>query len=221
MRTALCLLPVLAIAVFFLIRAELLGRRYQVYFFKPLSTLIVIAIALLSLWKPTRNLTYTVGVLVGLLFSLGGDIALMFAERRQAFLIGLGLFLTAHIAYSIVFVLLGRFSGWDLLSGAVLLTAGMGFYRVVRPNLGSMRRPVIAYMVIISIMVHRALATLASPVFQPGQAGMVAVGAVLFYLSDLVLAANRFWRPLRCHRLSLALYHGGQCLLALAASYFV
>jgi uncharacterized membrane protein YhhN len=102
----------------------------------------------------------------------------------------------------------------------LLLAAGAGFYTLLRPNLGSMRGPVIAYMVVISLMVNRAAATLVSPAFTPGQAAMILSGAVLFYLSDVMLAANRFWRPWRYNRISLAFYYGGQLLIALAAGYF-
>jgi hypothetical protein len=35
-----------------------------------------------------------------------------------------------------------------------------------------------------------------------------------------MLAANRFWRPWRYNRISLAFYYGGQLLIALAAGYF-
>jgi hypothetical protein len=76
-KTAMYLVPVLAVTVFFLIRAEFLEKRRRIYVIKPLSTLLVIAVAAVSFLEPTRNLTYTIGVLVGLLFSLGGDIALM------------------------------------------------------------------------------------------------------------------------------------------------
>ena len=106
MKTALYLAPALAVAVFFLVRAEFLEKRRQVYIVKPISTSIVIVAALASFLEPTRSLTYTIGVLVGLLFSLGGDIALMFMESRKAFAVGLGLFLIAHIAYTVVFMLL-------------------------------------------------------------------------------------------------------------------
>lgn len=221
MKTALYLLPVLAVTVPLLIRAEFAKQRRQIYLLKPLSTLLVIAVATLSLLEPARNLLYTAGVLVGLLFSLGGDIALMFQENRKAFTLGLAAFLAAHIAYAVVFTALGRFSAWDILSTVVLLAAGLGFYRLIRADLGSMRGPVIAYILIISVMVSRALGTLASPAFTAPQSLMVAVGAALFYCSDLILAASRFWRPWRYHRISLAFYYGGQLLIALAGSYFV
>ncbi len=221
MKTQLTLIPVIAVAVFFLIRAAFLGLRRQIYVIKPISTLLVIGVALLSFLEPTRNLTYSIGLSLGLLFSLGGDVALMFQEDRKAFTIGLGLFLVAHIIYTAVFLSLGCFSAWDILSTVVLVAVGVGFYRLMAPKLGSMKGPVIAYILIISAMVSRALSALVSPVFSDGQALMVVAGALSFYFSDVILAANRFWRPWKYHRASLSLYYGGQLLLALAASYFV
>ncbi|OQY21141.1 MAG: hypothetical protein DRJ03_27245 [Chloroflexi bacterium] len=221
MKTVLYLIPALAVAVLFLIRAEFLERRRQIYVIKPIATLMVIAAALVSLLEPTRNLMYTIGVLLGLLFSLGGDIALMFQENRKAFTVGLGLFLVAHIVYAVVFMFLGRFSAWDIFSTVVLLVVGVGFYGLIRLNLRSMKGPVIGYILIISVMVSRALSALASPVFNNGQALMIAVGALLFYFSDVILAADRFWRHWRYHHVSLAFYYGGQLLIASAASYFV
>lgn len=221
MKLALYPVPVLVVTVFLLIRAEFLEQRRQIYILKPISTLLVIAVALLSFLEPTRNSTYTVGVVVGLVLSFGGDVALMFQENRRAFTGGLALFLLAHVAYTVVFALLGRLSGWDLLSAALLLMVGVGFYGLIRPNLGKMKGPVIAYILVISLMVNRAVSTLLSPIFGGGQALMVAIGSVLFYISDVILAANRYWRPWRYQRISLAFYYGGQLLIALAASYFV
>lgn len=220
MKPALYPIPAVVVLVSLLIRAQLLKKRRQVFAFKPASTLLVIAVALMSLLEPTRNATYTLGVLVGLLFSLGGDVALMFDEDRRAFAAGLALFLLAHVAYTVVFTLLGRFSGWDALSFSLLLAAGVGFYTLIRENLGRLRLPVIAYMLVISVMVSRAASTLVSPIFRPWQAAMIASGAILFYVSDVILAANRFWKPWRYDRISLAFYYGGQLLIALAASYF-
>jgi len=220
MRTALYLIPVLAALIFFLVRAELLKKPRQIYFFKPLSTLTVVAVALLSFFEPTQNLTYAVGVVLGLLLCLGGDVALMFQENRRAFVIGLGLFLLGHIAYATTFTLLGEFSAWDILSTVALLVIGIGFYRLIKPNLGTLRIPVILYIVVISVMVSRAISTFASPVFTSEQALLIAIGAGLFYISDVILAATRFWKPWRFGRISLLFYYSGQLLIALAANYF-
>lgn len=220
MKAAIYLVPFVFVTVFLLIRAELLNRRRQSYVLKPTSTLLVIVVALLSLWTPDRDMMYTIGVLIGLVLSLGGDVALMFDEDRTAFAAGLALFLLAHVAYTVVFTILGRFSILDVVSLPLLAAAGVAFYSLIRRNLGSLRWPVIAYMLVISVMVSRAVSTLVSPVFSRPQAAMVALGAFLFYLSDVVLAANRFWKPLKYGRINLALYYAGQLLLALAASYF-
>jgi uncharacterized membrane protein YhhN len=220
MKTALYLIPVLIVTVTILIRAEILKHSKQIYIFKPISTVIVIAMAVLSLFEISQNITYTAGVLAGLTLSLGGDIALMFHENRKAFTIGLALFLLAHIAYTVVFILLGRSSSFDIPVTAALLAAGAGFYFLIKPNLGKMQIPVLAYIAVISLMVSRATSTLASPVFAENQARMIILGAILFYVSDIILAANRFWKPWKYQRISLAFYYCGQMLIALSPNYF-
>jgi len=218
-KTSLYLLPLVVIVVFFLVAAEMRGNIRARFILKPLATSLMIAVACLAFLEPTQNLIYTVGVLIGLIFSFGGDVALMF-ENRRAFLLGLVLFLLAHIAYTITFTTLTGFSTLDLVSTILLVILGVGFYRFIAPNLGTLRVPVIVYIIVISVMVNRAIATLASPMFSHAQAAMIALGAILFYISDMILAAARFWRPFRYHRISLAFYYAGQLLLALAASYF-
>jgi uncharacterized membrane protein YhhN len=221
MKPALYPIPLLIVTVFFLIRAGLLKNKLQIYVFKPVSTLLVIAVAFLSLLEPDQNHAYTLGVMIGLFLSLGGDLALMFQEKKRAFMLGLIFFLFAHIAYIGVFALLGRFTGRDFIPVVLLTASGIGFYILIRPRLGRTHVPVIAYMIVISVMVCLAASTLNSPVFQKNQALMIVSGAVLFYISDVILAANRFWKPWKYNRISLAFYYSGQLFIALAASYFV
>ncbi len=221
MMSPSCIIPVLALSVVVLIRAEFQHKRKIVYIAKPLSTLLVIAIAMLSFGLPTHEWTFSVLIIFGLLFCFGGDVALMFQKSAKAFRVGLVFFLIGHIVYSTVFVMFGVFSMWDILAVGLLLAAGIGFYRLIRPNLGAMKVPVILYMLIISIMVDLAVGMLANPAVGKTQGLLVFFGAVLFYLSDVILAANRFWKPWRYHRISLALYYAGQLLIALSAGYFV
>ena len=219
MVLALYLVPVLFVAVLLLIRAELYHNRRQVFIFKPISTLLVIIMAALSFLAPTCNWTYTIIILVGLIFSFGGDVALIFQDNPKAFRIGLILFLLGHIAYTIAFILFSSFLGRDFISTLVLLTAAIGFYQLIKANLGAMKIPVILYIVIISIMLSRAIAILSSPSFEFTQSLMIFMGAFLFYISDIILAANRFWKPWRFSRVNLAFYFAGQMLIALSASY--
>lgn len=221
MKVALYLVPVLVVMVFFLIRAEFRKAERQIYTLKPLSTLLVIAMAALSFAEAKMNLTYTLGVLIGLVLSLRGDIALMFPDNRKAFMTGLVLFLLAHVAYAITFTLLDSLHTTDWLTALVLLVIGAGFFFLIRGGLGTMRVPVIVYLVVISVMVNQALSTFTGSMFSQRQAWMVSIGAILFYISDVILAANRFWKSFQYNRISLAFYYAGQCLIALAASYFV
>jgi uncharacterized membrane protein YhhN len=202
-----------------LVRAEFRGNKQQVYIVKPLSTLLVIAVALLSLLEPNAQPSFTLWVTLGLLFSLGGDVALMF-ESNKAFLIGLILFLLAHVIYCIAFTLPNGFHTQDMITGALLLAFAVIVFLYLRPGLGSMQGPVIVYILIICLMVNRAASAFFGDAFTTTQAWLLTVGAILFLLSDLVLAINRFRHPFEANRLGLFLYYGGQLLIALSASFF-
>jgi len=220
-KPAIYLIPILIVTVGFLIRWEFSGNRRNIYFIKPISTILVILAALFSLLEPYWNTTYTFGVIMGLAFSMGGDIALMFQDDKKAFRIGLVLFLLAHIVYAAIFTIIGRFSGFSAICALVLLLSGLGIYRLMQANLGPMKGPVIAYVLIISLMVIQAVGVFANPEIADFQALMMVLGALLFYISDVILAANRFWRPWKFNRISLAFYYSGQMLIALSASYFI
>ena len=211
--------PFIAITVSLLIRAEFRAEQRQVYFLKPLSTLLVILVAALSFATPNAKEGYTVGILVGLILSLGGDVALMFPSGR-AFLTGLALFLLAHVAYAVTFTVYNGFHVGDLVSASVLLALAIAVYLYLHPGLGEMQGPVVGYIVIICLMVNRATSAFFGTTFTQTQAWLVAGGSVLFWLSDLILAVNRFRRPFKYHRFNLALYYGGQLLIALSPSYF-
>ncbi|MCL7454059.1 MAG: lysoplasmalogenase [Anaerolineae bacterium] len=212
-------IPFLVLTVSLLVWAEFRGNRGLVYLTKPTSTVLVIIVALLSLLTPDSDLAFTMWVTAGLVLSLGGDVALMLKTDR-AFLVGLVLFLLAHIIYSIGFTVPNGFQPQDLISGALLLVIGILVYVYLRPGLGRMQGPVIFYIAVICFMVNRAISTFFGEAFTTTQAWLLTVGATLFWLSDLVLAVNRFRHPFEANRLSLFLYFGGQLLIALSPSYF-
>ena len=83
-----------------------------------------------------------------------------------------------------------------------------------------MRFPVLFYILVICFMVNRAVSAFFGDAFTTLQAWLVAVGAMLFWLSDLLLAINRFRTPFRLEPFGLYLYYGGQMLIALSPSFF-
>jgi uncharacterized membrane protein YhhN len=207
-------IPLLVVTVSLLVRAKLRSDQRGVYVFKPLSTLLVIAVALLSFWRPTAQPAFTLGITLGLVLCLGGDVALMFDSSR-AFL-----FLLAHMVYAIAFSVPNGFHPQDLATGAVLLGLAAGIFLYLRPALGSMQVPVIVYILIICLMVNRAVSAFFGDAFTATQAWLMALGATLFWLADLMLAVNRFRHPFRLEATGLFLYYGGQLLIALSPSYF-
>ncbi|MDZ7333886.1 MAG: lysoplasmalogenase [candidate division KSB1 bacterium] len=210
----------LILVVSLLIRAEFAEKIKQIYIFKPTATVLIIIIAGLSLFTPEpHHLSYNSGILVGLIFSLAGDIALMFKSAR-AFLFGLVFFLITHIIYSIVFTAHSGFVRMDWVTAIVLLVLAILIYIYLYSGLGEMKLPVMCYVLVISFMMHRALSTFSGTFFNANQAWAIALGAGLFYLSDLILAINKFKRPLKYNRLSLACYFSGQLLIALSTGLF-
>lgn len=145
-------------------------------------------------------------VLAGLVLSFAGD-ALLLSARRPAFLGGLVAFLLAHVAYAAAFAGVARPAAWTALP--VLVATGAAL-RWLWPALGDMRTPVVAYCATISVMLWLALG-----VDRPE----VRAGALLFYLSDLLVARDRFVSPGLANRLAgLPLYYASQVLLALAVA---
>ena len=133
---------------------------------------------------------YGRAVLIGLGLSWLGDV-LLALPTRAAFLGGLVAFLLGHVAYVVAFGIRGL--SWVpavATAGGVVVTAVV-VWRWLRPHLDEqMVGPVAAYVAVISVMVVMAFATAGFDLD-----GRIVAGAVLFYLSDLFVARQRFVTP--------------------------
>jgi uncharacterized membrane protein YhhN len=161
---------------------------------------------------------------LGIFFSLAGDVFLMISYARFSdrwFLQGLAAFLFAHISYIIgLNIPLPNVSPiWSLGLAVVLaLTAARILRHIIdgvrRKGLLRLVRPVGLYGMVITLMVLSALLTLNNTTWKTYTAGLVAVGAILFYFSDVLLAWNKFVNPIKNGRLAnMILYHLGQAAL--------
>ncbi len=87
-----------------------------------------------------------------------------------------------------------------------------------RKGLRRLVEPVRYYATIIALMFFSALMTLFRTDWASTPAYLVSAGATLFVASDLILAWNKFVRPIRRGRLALMItYHIGQVLLVVGA----
>lgn len=202
----------LACTVFALIRAELLEYRRSIYIFKPLSTVLLITIAAVNVsGTPSDYSIYGAWILTGLVFSLIGDCAMMFSSGK-ALTLGIIGFSITHLIYAAAFTLYNGFHATDLISAGVLIVCAIVLYYFLHTD--GMRPQLIYYLCIISIMMNRALAVAPDNYFTSTQAVRIIAGAVLFYVSDVIVGIARFKNNFKYNRISLALYYTGQSLIA-------
>ena len=182
---------------------------YWHYILKPLTTFCIILLAFNSGLPGLSR--YEVLILVGLIFSLAGDVFLMLPNDR--FIPGLVSFLIAQVVYAVAF--LSQTDQYSVLIILPLLIYGMWIYASLLPHLENMKVPVLVYIVFILLMVWSAL----NYYWAAGSrlAIYAAVGAVFFLISDSILAWNRFKHPFKMARaLVLATYFLAQTLIALS-----
>jgi uncharacterized membrane protein YhhN len=169
-----------------------LSQRWMFYTFKPLTT----ALILLYAWPRGRQVPQArAALLLGLLLSLIGDIALMWPQ--QGFMPGLVAFLLAHIAYMVAFTRQHRFlaepaalAAYALIAGAVLAY----LWAYVPPGL---RIAVACYVLALTAMsAQTAVVGLASQGDDRRRGRLLMLGGALFLTSDALLAANKFAQPL-------------------------
>jgi uncharacterized membrane protein YhhN len=199
------LVAVLAVADWWAVASD---NRALEYIAKPATLAVLVAIAIVLHPERSDQRTWFV---IALVLSLAGDVFLMLP--KDLFVPGLASFLLAHIAYTVGFDL--HPGSTRALVGACLAVVAVGIVlamriitRVARGDDPSLLAPVVTYMVVISAMVASALA--AGPL-------LAAVGAMLFYASDTLIAWDRFvrarsWMPLAI----IVTYHLGQAALVVS-----
>lgn len=132
---------------------------------------------------------------------------------------GLSAFLITHIFYIVAFIsVIDIFHWWFPV---ILSIIGVSFVLYIYPNLGYQKKtPVILYIVFILVMVWTAAEVLE----QDPQIGAILIlfGAVLFAVSDLILALNRFQKSYSSARaLNLMAYYTAQILIASSVGILV
>ncbi|HWI62872.1 MAG TPA: lysoplasmalogenase [Symbiobacteriaceae bacterium] len=193
----------------------------MVFLLKPGTMLLIIALAVGGVRSDATG-TYAMWVVAALVASVVGDVALMLGR----FLPGLSAFLVAHLLY--IYAVWGtlpvRLVPADVVTGlAMLLYAGYLIRRMEEGMRASGQRallvPVTVYIAVIAVMVWRSVGLVFQPGALPVSGALVAVGAVLFCVSDTILGWNKFVRPV-AHRdlLVMSTYFAAQYCFALSCT---
>lgn len=131
---------------------------------------------------------------------------------------GLTAFLFAHLFYISAFLSVIDTYHWWI--SVVLVIIGVSLILYISPSLGSLKVPVILYILIITVMVWTASEVL----YQDPHIGawFVFTGAILFVVSDLILTLNRFQKSFSSARaLNLTAYFLAQLLIASSAGMLI
>lgn len=162
-------------------------------------------LAILSSWFFFNSRRYgdrfTLMIQAGLFFSLLGDVALMFQHMDEFyFLIGLGAFLIAQLCYAIAFLRnITEVGGTEGLVVGGTIAVGLALFALVfswilLPRLDEgLSIPVLCYVITITCMGMLAAFRYTRTFLR--SFWMVMSGALLFIISDSVLATNRFLEP--------------------------
>lgn len=205
------LIGLVAIACAILVTALYLGYESSAAAAKLVASsgFVALAIRLGSLQS-----TYGRVILTGLAFSWFGD-AFLIGKPEQLFLLGLGAFLLAHLAYITAFVGRGMRLRTISIAALPILALAIAVTIWLRPYVpAELEYPVRLYTTVISLMVVSAFAT-----HGQNPSRLILAGATMFFLSDLSVAALRLVQTdMPTYILGLPLYYASQVCFAVSTS---
>lgn len=186
------------------------------HYFPAAAAKLIASSAFVALAIKARCLQSSYGriILLGLSLSWLGD-AFLIGKTQLMFLLGLGAFLLAHIAYIVAFTRRGINVKWATVAAFVIVPIAIAVSIWLAPHVPpDLEIPVRAYTTVISLMVVAAVAT-----HGRRASDFILAGALLFFLSDLSVAALRLAQTdFPTYVWGLPLYYAGQVCFAISAS---
>ena len=159
--------------------------------------------------------TYGQILLGGLVLCWIGDACLLSPGQSVGFRVGIGAFLLAHLAYAIAYYQLGLDPIGLLIGGLVIGGLAVIVLRWLRPQVpDDFRNSVMTYIAVISVMVVASIGAVTA-----GTPVILAIGTIVFAISDLFVARERFVSSAFVNSaIGIPAYFGAQLLLASTAS---
>lgn len=207
------MLPLVAltlVSLVLLLLAEARGPETLRWIAKPLASTGFVLVAVAA---GAGESAYGRALLAALALCWLGDVLLLWRVDLP-FKLGLASFLLGHVVLVLAFALRGIHMGGFAAAAVLLVPPAIGALRWLRPHVPpSFVLPVRAYVVAISVMLAAAAGA-----WVGGARGAVLWGALLFYLSDLCVARDRFVTPGFDNRaVGLPLYYAATLVLASTA----
>lgn len=201
----------------FFLGVEYRSSNTGMFWLKTLCSLCFVSLAVMGcVIKGHIQSPYDGLLLIALVFCLLGDIVLVWQNRGHFFLIGLGLFFTAHLLFCSAFISTIGFSPLNVVLFFFLLLIPIAIYFWLKWDLGKLKIPALLYLLVVSFMLTSALSFLYLGTLPDEIRRLLAAGGLLFFASDGFLAMYKFHHPRRkiWRAVNLVTYYSGQILLA-------
>lgn len=207
-----------------------LGFSIKNLLFKSVSSLCYLLTAVFALIHNNGAYTYGSLIIMGGALGLVGDILLdlkgVYKQDEKVYLKGgFIFFLVGHIFYTCAVIYSLRIKWWLVLI-SVVVSAVIGYATVAMANVmkvhyGAYRRIVAVYVAFLAMTTVISIIAVFVSSFQKGYI-LMAVGSVLFLLSDAVLSNTFFGRgkdkPIH-YFINHFLYYAGQYLIAASVMF--
>ncbi len=209
-----------------------LGYSIQNLMFKAVSSLCFLLTAVFALINNSDAYTYGSLIIMGGALGLAGDILLdlkgIYKKDEKTYLNGgFMFFLVGHIFYFCAVIYSLKIKWWLILISVVLsVMIGVGTVlsaNIMKVHYGAYRRIVAVYCSFLGMTTVTSVVSVFVSHFQTGYI-LMAVGAVLFLLSDAVLSNTFFGRGNDKKSqifLNHFLYYAGQYLIAASVMFII
>lgn len=216
------------ISLFTLIYFTYKAKKNYAFIFKTITSILFISAGLISYIKSPGDYYYFALLIIGLFFSLFGDMFLALkvnhddGSLNKYFLYGLVSFSLTHVLYVLAFSHLGSFNILDLIVALILAFIAISILKSNKNiDFKDMFLPASMYAFIICLMTFESIKLLL--LFNLNMATcLLLIGALLFILSDIVLSFILFnSNPKKfLSAINLITYYIGQVLIASTLLFF-
>lgn len=168
------------------------GKEDMAWWLKPMLIPFLISIVAISDKFSTQKT-----LLFALFFSWIGDVLLLFSDKHSLFFIfGLVAFLIAHLIYIFLFQKQNKINNSKIYLRfiPIVVIYLLGILSILWSSLNEMKIPVTIYAFVISTMLLMSIKSYFE--WKKPANLLVLIGAVLFVVSDSILAINKFYTSL-------------------------
>jgi uncharacterized membrane protein YhhN len=158
-------------------------------------------------------------IMMGLCFSLAGDVLLVFHEKRT-FIAGCISFMLAHAGYIAAFFIYAAPAWYDAALFFAFVSIGVAAYVGKPMQMGKHKPLVFIYAAVLCAMAAKAVSMLLADGVSILYAAFIALGGALFALSDIMLAYSYFHKEEHgtAGTVSVIIYYAAQALIALSVA---